>query len=168
VDHAKGVGLYAEYALYGAAVASPAATLVDLISTLEKENPKSQYLDNAYGAYLVALTQTGSSAKVVAIAEKAVANFPENEDLLLVLADAAVSNKQSDRALTYANRLVAARWRTIPSPRMSRQHNESASGAQRWGEDIGSPGSSMASATSMSMPTRTCALPSRSFKATSR
>jgi hypothetical protein len=108
IAHAKGIGQYAEYALFEAAIGSPAATLVDLVATLEQENPKSQYLETAYGPYLVALAQTGASSKVPAVAEKALANFPENEDLLLVLADNAVIRKQPDRALTYANRLTAA------------------------------------------------------------
>src|SRR5262249_29777935 len=63
--------------------------------------------DEAYGPYLVALSQTGKGAKVMPIAEKALANFPENEDLLLVLADSALA-KNPDRALLLANRLVAA------------------------------------------------------------
>jgi hypothetical protein len=108
VARAKSVTAYAEYALSTTALASPAAVLVDLIETLETENPKSQYLDTAYGYYLVALGQTGASAKVPAIAEKALANFPDNEDLLLVLADSAVTRKQPDRALAFSNRLVAA------------------------------------------------------------
>jgi tetratricopeptide (TPR) repeat protein len=99
--------LYAEYALFATALESPAATLADLVSTLEQQNPKSKYLDAAYGPYLVALSQTGASAKIPAIAEKALVNFPENADLLLLLADTSVNRKQPDRALTYANRLVA-------------------------------------------------------------
>lgn len=107
IDHAKAVGQYTEYALYATAVESPAPTLIDLVQTLETANPKSQYLDRAYGPYMVALSQTGAAAKVPAVAEKALANFPENEDLLLVLADNAVNKKQTDRALAYSNRLVA-------------------------------------------------------------
>jgi hypothetical protein len=108
VARGKSVGAYAEYALFAIGLESPAAVLVDLISTLEQENPTSKYLETAYGPYLVALNQTGAASKVPAIAEKALANFPENEDLLLVLADSAVSRKQTDRALTWSNRLVAA------------------------------------------------------------
>ena len=108
IDHAKAIGTYAEYALFAMALESPAPTLIDLVSTLEEANPKSQYLDRAYGPYLVALSQTGAAAKVPAVAEKALANFPENEDLLVVLAENAVTKKQPDRALSYANRLVAS------------------------------------------------------------
>jgi tetratricopeptide (TPR) repeat protein len=69
-------------------------------------NPKSKYLDDAYGPYLSALVKTGAAAKVPAVAEKALVNFPNNEDLLLLLTDYALNRKQTDRALGYANRLV--------------------------------------------------------------
>ena len=82
--------------------------MIDLIATLEQQNPKSRFLDEAYGPYLVALNKTGAAAKIPAIAAKALANFPENEDLLLVLTEDAARRSQNDRALTYANRLVAA------------------------------------------------------------
>lgn len=98
---------YAEYGLYAVALQSPAATQVDLFSTLEQQNPKSKYLDLGYGQYLVALNQTGASAKVLPMAEKALANFPENEDLLMVLINSAAA-KNPDRALALANRLIAA------------------------------------------------------------
>ena len=107
VDYAKSIESYTEYALYSTAIQSPAAALVQLIGALERQNPKSKYLDEAYGPYLVALNQTGAGARVTAIAEKALSNFPENEDLLLLLADAALA-KNPDRALALANRLTAA------------------------------------------------------------
>jgi hypothetical protein len=108
VAYAKEVEAYTEYALYAAAAQAQPATTVDLLATLEQQNPKSKYFAEGYGRYFVALNQTGAAAKVPAIAEKAVANFPANEDLLLVLADNAMSRKQSDRALGYARRLVTA------------------------------------------------------------
>lgn len=51
VKYAEGVAEYAEYALYSASVGAPAATAVDLISTLEAQSPKSKYLTEE--AYLV-------------------------------------------------------------------------------------------------------------------
>ena len=78
VASAKSTGLYTEYALYATAVQSPAAVMVDLISTLEQQNPKSKYLSEAYGPYMLALSKTGASAKIPAIAEKALENFPES------------------------------------------------------------------------------------------
>jgi hypothetical protein len=106
-EYALGIELQAEYALLATAIASPPAMTVELIETLEKENPKSRYLNDAYGPYVVALHQTGASARIPAIAEKAIANFPENEDLLLVLADARLARKQVVQAGVYAERLLA-------------------------------------------------------------
>lgn len=107
VAHARDVERFTEYALYVTAVKSPPATTVDLLSTLEQQNPKSKYLDGAYANYIYALHQTGGAAKIVPMAEKAVVNFPDNEDLLLVLTDNAMTRKQNDRALAYAERLIA-------------------------------------------------------------
>ncbi len=80
--YAKEVDGYSEYALFALAVQSPAATALDLIATLEKQNPKSQYLD-----------------------------YPE---LLMIQADNALSKNQLDRALGFANRLIAAANRKAP------------------------------------------------------
>jgi tetratricopeptide (TPR) repeat protein len=107
VDIARSAQTFGEYALYAAAIQAQPATLVDLVATLEELNPKSKYLDEAYGPYLTAVARTGGSAKVVGLAEKALANFPDNEDLLLVLSDSAMTRNQADRALGYANRLTA-------------------------------------------------------------
>ncbi|MBI3667519.1 MAG: hypothetical protein HY236_15050 [Acidobacteria bacterium] len=108
VKRAREIELYTEYALYATAVSAPHATAIDLLSTLEQQNPKSKYLDEGYLRYFQALSQTGAASKIPAIAEKALPNFPNNEDLLLVLADTAINRKQYDRALGYAKRVVAA------------------------------------------------------------
>src|SRR6185437_9359525 len=42
--YAEGVEEYAEYALYSASVGAPAATAIDLITTLDAQAPKSKYL----------------------------------------------------------------------------------------------------------------------------
>jgi len=106
--YAKSTQLYVESAFYTVAVQSEPAVLIDLIATLEQQNPKSKYLDQAYGAYLVALDKNGEKAKIPAIARKGLANFPENEDLLLYLTDLEMTAKRTDSALAYANRLTAA------------------------------------------------------------
>ena len=107
-DYVKSVGQYMEYALFAVSIGAPPATVVDLISTLEQQNPKSKYLESAYAPYLVALNQTGAAAKIPAIAEKALASLPDNVDLLGVMADGAFTKQQNDRALVFANRLIAA------------------------------------------------------------
>jgi hypothetical protein len=82
--------------------------MVDLLGALEQQSPKSKYLDQGYQAYLAALRQVGKEADIPAIVDKAVVNFPNNPDLLLVAATTAQAKKQTDRAISFANRLVAA------------------------------------------------------------
>ena len=108
VKYAKEAEGYAEYALFATAVQAEPATMVDLLGLLEQQSPKSKYLDQGYQAYLGALRQVGKEADIPAIVDKAVVNFPNNPDLLLVAATSAQVKKQSDRAITFANRLVAA------------------------------------------------------------
>lgn len=109
VAYAHDVEVYTEYALFATAVGAPPATTVDLLATLEQQSPKSKYLFDAYGLYYFpALQQTGAAAKIPAVAEKALENFPESDDALAVLAEAAYAKKQTDRALGYARRLPAA------------------------------------------------------------
>ena len=108
VAYAKDVDAQTEYALYDVALKSPPAEMVDLLAALEAQNPKCKYLNEAYASYLYALSQSGGSAKITGVAEKALTNFPDNTDLLLVMVNSTFSAKQSDRAQGYANRLVAA------------------------------------------------------------
>jgi hypothetical protein len=108
IKYAKEAEGYAEYALYATGVQAEPAVMVDLLGLLEAQSPKSKYLDQGYDAYLSALRQVGKEAEIPAIVEKAVANFPANPDLLLVAANTAQVKKQADRAISMANRLVAA------------------------------------------------------------
>jgi tetratricopeptide (TPR) repeat protein len=86
------------------------------MAALEQQNPKSKYLDLGYASYLNALNQSGASAKAAAVAEKALANFPENQDLLVLLANNSLQNKQFDRALDYSKRLIAVIAKHPPKP----------------------------------------------------
>jgi hypothetical protein len=106
VAHAKDIDLFTEYALYATAVQAPPATTITLMAALEAQNPKSKYLDEGYGRYIFALTQTGESAKIPPLVQKGIANFPDNEDLLIYLADAALTRKASAQAGTYAERVI--------------------------------------------------------------
>jgi len=108
VQRAKDLDLYTEYALSAVALQSEPATLVDLLATLEQQNPQSKYLDDAYGAYFVALTKSGGASKVSSVAEKALAHWPSNPDILLVATDAAYQAKRFDRAASLGTRLIAA------------------------------------------------------------
>jgi hypothetical protein len=108
VKYAKEAEGYAEYALFATGVQADAATMVDLMGLLEQQSPKSKYLDDGYEPYLAALHSAGKDDAIPGIAEKAIVNFPSNPDLLYVLASTAQSKKQADRAIGFANRLVAA------------------------------------------------------------
>lgn len=107
VDRARSIEVHTEYALIAAAVRASPSTTVDLLSTLERQNPNSKYLDDAYGRYFLAMDKMGEASKIPAVAEQAIAHFPDNEDLLLVMADTAVKRKQSDLAQRHSERLVA-------------------------------------------------------------
>jgi uncharacterized protein HemY len=106
--YGKEVDVYTEYALYSTAVASEPETTIDLFATLEQQNPKSKYLDCGYAPYFLALTKTGAADKIIAVAEKALASLPNDPDLLLILADSAISKKQAPRAGAYAERALTA------------------------------------------------------------
>jgi hypothetical protein len=108
IAYAKDVDGQTEYALYEVALKSPPPAMADLLAALEEQNPKCKYLDVAYGSYLYALSQSGGMAKIPVVAEKALENFPENTDLLLVMANSTYAAKQGDKAQAYANRLVEA------------------------------------------------------------
>ena len=111
VARAKDIDLYTEYAIYATGIQAEPAVMADLLATLEQQNPKSKYLEDAYGLYFVALTKSGSAAKIPGIAEKALANLPANVDLLLVTTDNSYQAKRYDRAAALGTRLVAAAGR---------------------------------------------------------
>ena len=106
--HAKEIGAYTEYALYAAALQGPAAVTVDLMGVLEQHSPKSPYLGSGYGHYLAALGQV-APGRVAAAAEKGLASFPDNQDLLVAGANGAMQKSQADRALTLAKRALSSR-----------------------------------------------------------
>jgi hypothetical protein len=106
---ARDVDSFSEYALYSLSSQAEPKVAIDLLQTLEKQNPKSRYLDEGgYARYFAELTESGQSAQIVPVAEKALASLPNSVDLLLVLADAAMSKQQTANGLTYSQRLVAA------------------------------------------------------------
>lgn len=108
VEFAKEVQTHAGYGLYVATLrASERTKRLELFETLDKEIPNSKYLSDLYGVYLGALAQGGQNAKAYEYAGKAVSRDPNNEDLLAVLADGAMTRKQWDRAATFGSRLAS-------------------------------------------------------------
>lgn len=87
--YAQGVAEYAEYALYSASVGAPAATAIDMISTLEAQAPKSKYL---------------------------------TQDAYLVVANAALTAQQGDRAAAFAKKSLAAPKGSKPDQETAQAH----------------------------------------------
>lgn len=114
VEWSKSVQLEAEYAMYAAALKSPGATQIELLSAIQEENPKSRYMEIGYSVLLGAYTTAGEPAKATATAEAAIANFPSNIDALLLLTDESYRKGQKDKALGYARKMVAAAGKSKP------------------------------------------------------
>jgi tetratricopeptide (TPR) repeat protein len=116
VDYAKQVDTYTEYSQFATAIGGvPGAKIIALTESIEKRNPKSEYLTKVYPSYIVALNQAGQSAKIMSVAESRIAVEPNNEDLLLVLADGFMNQKNAEKSSLYAVRLVEAlKTRTKP------------------------------------------------------
>ena len=108
IAYYKDTQTFAEYALYSTAIQAPPEVCLDLLTTLEKLSPKSNYMDMAYPVYFQALTKTGAAAKIPAVAASALKNLPENEDLLSALVEDALAKKDNAKALSYAEKVTAA------------------------------------------------------------
>jgi tetratricopeptide (TPR) repeat protein len=107
VDYARQVDVYTEYSLMATSLTNPGpAKVVALVEALEKRNPKSQYLGQAYVGYLGALAQSGQGARIPGVVEARLVNDPTNEDLLLVAANVFLEQKNAAKTLEYANRCV--------------------------------------------------------------
>ena len=107
VEFAKQVSTYSEYALYAAALqATDPAKVVELGDALKELNAESQYLPRLNDQYFRSYLVLGETEKAVAVAEEILATDPANEDVLLVVADACMGNKELDKALSYAARVI--------------------------------------------------------------
>ena len=109
LDYARQVDTYTEYSLSATAMqaADPKDTIA-LFEALTSQNPKSQYVAQATGAYLRALQQTKQGDKASAAAEKILENDPNNDDALLILADANQNHKRFAASAEDGEKLVAA------------------------------------------------------------
>ena len=109
VDFSKQVTARAEYSLSAMSVQSTDPKVsVDLYETLEKRNPNSEYLAQATGHYLIALRQLNMNDKAAEVAEKSLVKDPNNEDLLVLVANNYLSGAKKDSAkcISYSEQLV--------------------------------------------------------------
>ena len=116
VKYAGEVQTQVEYIVYASALTAPAAQAADMFAFLETTAPKSKYMGLAYPRYVAALQQSGQTAKVGPIAEKAVAAFPGDPSLQMMAADYEMNRQQADRALGYARQAGGILDRTPKAP----------------------------------------------------
>jgi hypothetical protein len=100
LEYAKQVDEYSEYALYVVALKAPPKDEVDLVDTLIKQNPKSQYLAEVANSYFAALTKAGEGAKACPAAERMAVD--KNAEAMLLAADCSWRGNHADRVISYA------------------------------------------------------------------
>ena len=106
-DYAKQVIVRCEYSLATACIQSQDPKVkAELGDALIKMNPESQYIAGAAPHYLYGLMQSGRGADASAAAEKMLTTDKTNADLMAVIADYNLSNKDFDKAGIYATMLV--------------------------------------------------------------
>jgi tetratricopeptide (TPR) repeat protein len=107
-EYAKGVGQYADYALFRAAVESrdPKVT-IDMAEALVQRSPDGEYGMKAQDPLFLAYRQAGATDKAIALAEKVLEKQQTNEDMLLVVADSYVQKKKDpEKVHAYSAKIV--------------------------------------------------------------
>jgi len=104
--YAKQVDEYSEYALYVLALKAMPKDEVDLVETLIKQNPKSQYLSDVANSYFAALGKAGEASKVCPAADKMAVD--KNAEAMLVAADCAWRANRAASVISYAAKAAEA------------------------------------------------------------
>lgn len=106
LEYAKEVGEYSGYGLYVVALKAQPKEEIDLIDTLIKQDPKSQYLSEVANSYFAALTKAGESAKICPAADRMAVD--KNAEAMLQAADCAWRGNKASSVLSYAGRASEA------------------------------------------------------------
>jgi hypothetical protein len=106
LEYAKQVGEYSEYALYVLALKAQPKDEVDLVDTLIKQNPKSQYLPEVASSYFAALTKAGEPAKVCPAADKMAVD--KNAEAMIQAADCAWRGSRAASVISYGSKAAEA------------------------------------------------------------
>jgi tetratricopeptide (TPR) repeat protein len=106
LEYAKEVDEYSEYALYVVALKAQPKEEVDLVDTLIKQNPKSQYLPLASATYFSALEKAGEGGKVCGAAERMSAGASKNAEAMLVAADCSMRAQKGAGMVTYGDKAL--------------------------------------------------------------
>lgn len=105
--YAKQVKTYTEYTLFATALQSgDAKTKVDLLETLQKQNPKSEYVPQSAEQLFIAYQQMGATAKALSVAQRYANTEHANEDMLLVVAESALQNVEVARVHSSTARIL--------------------------------------------------------------
>ena len=107
--YTKDVDVYSEYALYVLAlkVKEPKET-IDLMDTLEHQNPKSQYLAMAAPNYFEALEKAGEGAKACPAAARMAGADAKNAEAMLYAAQCSWTGNKADGVVNYGTKAVTA------------------------------------------------------------
>ena len=115
LEYAKQVDEYSEYGLYVMALKAQPKDEVDLVDTLIKQNPKSQYLPDIASSYFAALSKAGEGAKTCPEAERMAAGASKNAEAMIVAADCSMRAQKGPGMVTYGSKaLEAINSRTKP------------------------------------------------------
>jgi tetratricopeptide (TPR) repeat protein len=108
LEYAKEVDEYSEYALYVLSLKAQPKDEVDLVDTLIKQNPKSQYLPLVSAGYFAALEKTGEGAKACPAAEKMAAGASKNAEAMIFAADCSMRAQKGPSMVTYGGKALEA------------------------------------------------------------
>jgi len=100
LEYAKEVDEYSEYALYVLALKAQPKDEVDLVDTLIKQNPRSQYLPEVATSYFAALSKAGEGAKACPAAVKMAVD--KNAEAMLYAADCSWRGNKAEAVVSYA------------------------------------------------------------------
>ncbi len=106
VDYANGVVQYTEWALNVGVSQAPPDQQIHFMDKLQALFPESQYLAGMDDRYVLAYQQLGDIAGMIGALERALANNPSNEQYLYALAEAALGQKDTEKAAARAEELV--------------------------------------------------------------
>ncbi len=106
LEYAKQVDEYSEYALYVVALKAPPKDEVDLVDTLIKQNPKSQYLAEVANSYFNALSKSGEAAKICPAAARMATD--KNAEAMIQAADCSWRASKADGVISYAAKATEA------------------------------------------------------------
>jgi hypothetical protein len=106
LEYSKQVDEYSEYALYVVALKAQPKEEVDLVDTLIKQNPKSQYLPEVANSYFGALSKAGEGGKACPAAAKMAVD--KNAEAMLYAADCSWRANKADTVISYAGKASEA------------------------------------------------------------